>query len=213
MSVPPDLTEAVVSAVRTGYRWELDRAMRANAYLRVFFSSALLLYSGFGPGLLIRFPVTVSEPHLEPLSQFYAFRPAIFALIFAALSCVLAALAQRGQVLFESALAEDRPNRTEEYFRLLAPSPLPFVLSGNLLVDGIVFVIAVAAYAFWVVLLVETTPVVMQAYQVVGVVLGSYGLFAALIVIGFVWAGLVRRSRKLRRTSRPAANSASTRPV
>jgi hypothetical protein len=197
MAVPPDPTETGAPVVRSCYRWELDRAMRANAYLRVFFSCILLLYCGFGPGILIRFPLAGGEPRLEPLSMFYAFRPAIFALVFAALACVLAALAQRGHELFDAAVGEDRPARPEQYLRHLRPSSFPFVLAGSLIVDGVVFFICLAAYAFWIVLLVETTPVVMQGYQIVGVILGSYGLFSAVIVIGFVWAGLVRRGRKL----------------
>jgi len=195
MSAPPDLAETIGGAMRSGFRWELDRALRANAYLRVFFSSALLFYCAFGPGLLIRFPIVLSEPYIAPLSQFYAFRPAIFALGLAALSCVLAALARRGQELFEVALAEDGPSDPGRYIRNLRPSPLPFVLSGNLTVDFIVFCIALAAYVFWVILLVETTPLVLQVYQGVGVVLGSYGFFASVIVIAFVWAGLARRIR------------------
>ncbi len=181
----------------SGYRWELDRALRTNAYLRVFFSCALLLYCAFGPGILIRFPLTAEQPQAEPLVHFYAFRPAIFALVFAALACVLAALAQRGQVLFEAVLAADKPSEPTGYLRYLSPSPFPFVLSGNLVVDLIVFAVALAAYAFWVVLLVETTPPVLQAYQIAGVVLGSYGLFATVIVVTYVWANLVRRRRRV----------------
>lgn len=193
MSLPPD---AAAEPAGNGYRWELDRALRANAYLRVFFSSAVLLYCAFGPGLLIRFPLTAEQPQAESLLHFYAFRPAIFALVFAALACVLSALAQKGRELFEAALEADSPNRPADYLRVLTPSPFPFVLSGNLLVDTIVFAVALAAYAFWVLLLVETTPPVLQSYQVAGVVLGSYGLFSAIIVIGYVWFHLARRQRR-----------------
>lgn len=181
----------------SSYRWELDRTLRTNAYLRVFFSCALLLYCAFGPGILIRFPLTAEQPQAEPLVHFYAFRPAIFALVFAALACVLAALAQRGQALFEAVLAVDKPREPMDYLRHLSPSPFPFVLSGNLVVDFIVFTVALAAYVFWVVLLVETTPPTLQAYQIAGIVLGSYGLFATVIVVMYVWANLVRRRRRL----------------
>ncbi len=204
MSVPPSLAQTAGAAIRNGYRWELDRAVRANAYLRVFFSVMLLVYCSFGPGLLMRFPVSIGGVQLETVSRFYAYRPVVFALVFVALVCVLAALARRSLDLFAAALAEDtvcgqEPVNRELYVRNLTPSPFPFVLSGSLMVDVAVFVIALLAYCFWVVLLVETIPLGMMSYEVVGVVLGAYGLFAGLIVTGFIWGGLARRDRALRR--------------
>jgi hypothetical protein len=202
MSVPRDISDTASAAIRSGYRWELDRAIRTNSHLRVFFSTAVLIYCGFGPGLLIRFPVSVGGVSLETVSQFYAFRPVIFSLIFVSLACVLAALARRGLLLFEQALEEDLkddpcPGSCRRYVENLKPSAFPFVLSGNMMVDTAILFVSLVAYVFWVILLVQTIPLGMGTYQVVGVVLGSYGLFGGIIVMGFVWAGLVRRGRKL----------------
>jgi len=199
MSAPDSLPTP--HAIRDGYRWELDRSLRANAYLRVFFSALVLLYACFGPALLLRFTLASTELRPETVVRFYAFRPVIFALLFSALVCVLAALAQRAQYLFEAALTEDTsqdPARRQLYLKNLTPSPCPFVLSGSLSVDALILLVALGAYSVWIVLLVETIPRALAAYQSVGIVLGSYGLFASLILIGFVWAGLARRVRRLR---------------
>jgi hypothetical protein len=199
MSAPDNLPAQ--HAIRDGYRWELDRSVRANGYLRVFFSALVLLYACFGPALLLRFTLSSTELRPETVVRFYAFRPVLFALLFSALVCVLGALAQRAHVLFEAALAEDTGSdaaRRQQYIKHLAPSPNPFVLSGNLSVDFLILLVALGAYSLWVVLLVETIPRALSVYQNVGIVLGSYGLFTSVIVIGFVWAGLARRGRRLR---------------
>jgi hypothetical protein len=203
MSVPPDLSETVAAAIKSGYRWELDRAMRTNSYLRVFFSVIVLAYCGFGPGVLLRFPLSVGGVRIDPVTQFYAFRPVIFALVFVSLVCVLAALARRAFVLFEAALAEDLDTahsveQRARYILFLRPSTFPFVLSGSMLVDVLVFVVALAVYAFWVVLLVETVPQGLGGHQVAGIVLGSYGLFAATIIFGTIWSGLSVKSKRLK---------------
>jgi hypothetical protein len=124
------------------YREQLGRAARATFYLRVLFSTFLLIHAGFGPGLLLRFPVTSVGVTIEPLAQFYAFRPVIYALLFVALVCVLAALCRRATGLFEAEFAEDTgpadPGAEQKrYLKLLRPSPTPFVLSGNIAVDDI----------------------------------------------------------------------------
>jgi hypothetical protein len=198
------MTDAASGAIKSGYRWELDRAIRTNNYLRVFFSTAVLGYCAFGPGLLIRFPTAVSGVRLGTVTQFYAFRPVIFSLVFVAFCCVLAALARRAHFLFEEAFYEDVEDDTpadkqKQYITTLRPSPLPFVLSGNLLVDAAIFFVTLVAYSFWVILLVETIPEVMGTHQVIGIVLGSYGLFGGLIIVAAIWAGLARRARRLLR--------------
>jgi hypothetical protein len=198
------MAEAAAGAIRSGYRWELDRAIRTNNYLRVFFSTGLLIYCGFGPGLLIRFPVSVGGVTVDAVAKFYAFRPVIFALLFVALASVLAALARRALLLFERALDEDTGQSPEERRRYIAdlkPATLPFVLSGHMMVDLSIGVVALVAYGFWVVLLVEIIPIGMMAYQTAGIVLGCYGLAGSLIVIGFVWFGLARRVRRLERAA------------
>jgi hypothetical protein len=178
------------------FREHLGRAARATFYLRVLFSVALLVHAGFGPGLLLRFPLAGSVS-VEPLAQFYAFRPVIYALV---------ALCRRAVALFEAEFAEDtRRNQVpdgehERYLRLLRPSPTPFVLSGNTAVDLMILVTVLLAYSFWVVILAQTAPPDMGGYQVAGIVLGSYGLFAALIITGLVWFGSARRLRRLRRS-------------
>ncbi len=202
MSVPPQLTTAVGTAIKNGYRWELDRTMRANAYLRVFFSVILLVFSGFGPGLLMRFPVSIGGVRLDTVSLFYAYRPVIFALIFMALVCVLAALSRRAFVLFGAALEEDiedgeTPEGRRRYIRHLKPSSYPFVLSGNLAVDSVISAVVLVAYCFWIVVLVETIPLGMLSYQTVGIILGAYGFFGAVIIMVFIWAGLAARGRRL----------------
>jgi len=199
MSAPDSLPAQ--HAIRDGYRWELDRSLRSNAYLRVFFSALVLLYACFGPALLLRFTLSSVDLRPETIIRFYAFRPVLFALLFSALVCVLAALAQRAQLLFEAALAEDTaqdPARRQLYLAHLAPSPCPFTLSGNLAVDALILLLTLGAYSLWIILLVETLPRTLTAYQNVGIVLGSYGLFTSAIVIGFTWAGLARRLRRLR---------------
>jgi hypothetical protein len=203
MSVPPDLSETVAAAIKSGYRWELDRAMRTDSYLRVFFSVIMLAYCAFGPGVLMRFPLSVGGVRIDPVAQFYAFRPVIFSLVFVSLVCVLAALARRALVLFEAALAEDletehSPEQRRKYIQNLRPSTFPFVLSGNVLIDLLIFVVALAVYAFWVVLLVETVPQGLGGHQVAGIVLGSYGLFAAVIIFGTIWSGLLLKSKRLK---------------
>jgi hypothetical protein len=195
-------------------REHLGRASRATFYLRVFFSLALLVHAGFGPGLLLRFPLTGSVA-AEPLARFYAFRPVIYAMLLVALVCVLAALCRRAVGLFEAEFAEDAarlasgPER-ERYLRLLRPSPTPFVLSGNMAIDLTILVVALFAYSFWVVILAETAPREMAGYQVAGIVLGSYGLFAALIITGFVWYNSARRLRRLGVDGRAADAGART---
>jgi len=185
-----------------GYREHLSRVARANFYLRILFSLATLVHAGFGPGLLLRFPTSGGNLAIEPLAQFYAFRPVIYALLFIALMCVLAALCRRAAILFEAEFTEDvrAAGSTEErgrYLLLLRPSPTPFVLSGNIAVDLTIFVVALLAYSFWVVVLAETTLPGLTGYQSAGVVLGSYGLFAALIITGLVWFSTARRLRQL----------------
>jgi hypothetical protein len=196
------MSEVASGAIRSGYRWELDRAIRTNNYLRVFFSTGLLIYAGFGPGLLIRFPVSVGGVSLEAVAKFYAFRPVIFALLFVALACVLAALARRALLLFERALDEDteqQPGQRRRYIADLRPPAFPFVLSGHIMVDLSIAVATLVAYGFWVILLVETIPLGMGVYQTTGIILGCYGLFGSLIVTAFVWYGLARRVRRLAR--------------
>jgi hypothetical protein len=193
----------------TGFREQLGRAARATFYLRILFSLALLVHAGFGPGLLLRFPLTGTSS-VEPIALFYAYRPVIYALLLVALVAVLAALCRRAVSLFEAewglggslSLGEDaeQPAETGErkrLLRLLRPSPSPFLLSGHIAVDLVIFGAALLAYSFWVVLLAETTPRNMSGYQVAGIVLGSYGLFASLIITGFVWSGAARRLRRL----------------
>jgi hypothetical protein len=203
MSVPSESTG-------DAFREHLGRAARATFYLRVFFSLALLVHAGFGPGLMLRFPLTGSSS-VEPVAQFYAFRPAIYALLLVALVCVLAALCRRAVGLFEAEFAADTAQPVsggtrERYLRLLRPSPTPFVLSGNVAVDLVIFGVALLAYSFWIVILAETTPTNMSGYQVAGIVLGSYGLFAALIVTGLVWFNAARRLGRLKADDRtPAA--------
>jgi len=190
------------------FREHLGRAARSTFYLRVLFSMFLLIHAGFGPGLLLRFPLTGSIA-TEPLAQFYAFRPVIYALVLTALVCVLAALCRRAVGLFEAEFAEDTRHPApdgehERYLRLLRPSPTPFVLSGNVAIDLTIFIVALLAYSFWVVILAETAPPDMAGYQVGGIVLGSYGLFAALIITGLVWFTSWRRLRRLSAARRPA---------
>jgi len=187
------------------FREHLGRAARATFYLRVLFSLALLIHAGFGPGLLLRFPLTGSGS-IEPVAQFYAFRPVIYALLLVALVAVLAALCRRAVGLFEAEFAEDNGHPTtsgarERYLRLLRPSPSPFVLSGHVAVDLVIFGAALLAYSFWIVILAETTPPNMSGYQVSGIVLGSYALFAALIITGLVWFDSGRRLSRLRPSS------------
>jgi hypothetical protein len=185
-----------------GFREHLGRVARATFYLRILFSVALLVHAGFGPGLLLRFPLTGSMA-VEPVAQFYTFRPVIYALLLVALVCVLAALCRRAVVLFEAEFAEDTAHAgsvgaRDRYLRLLRPSPTPFVLSGNITVDTVIFGAALLAYSFWIVILAETTPPNVSGYQAAGIVLGSYGLFAALIITGLVWFGSGRRLSRLK---------------
>jgi hypothetical protein len=185
-----------------GYREHLSRAARVNFYLRILFSLFTLIHTGFGPGLLLRFPASGGDVAIEPLAQFYAFRPVIYALLFVAMVCVLAALCRRATILFEAEYAEDarESDSAEErgrYLRLLRPSPTPFVLSGNVAVDLTIFAAALLAYSFWVVVMAETAPPGLTGYQAAGIVLGSYGLFAALIIIGLSWFSAARRFRRL----------------
>jgi hypothetical protein len=192
-----------------GFREHLGRAARATFYLRILFSVALLVHAGFGPGLLLRFPITGTNL-VEPIAQFYAFRPVIYALLLVALVAVLAALCRRAVRLFEAewdllgppSLAEDTADaaaddRRQRYLNLLRPSPSPFVLSGHLGVDLVIFGAALLAYSFWIVILAETTPTSLSGSQVAGIILGSYGLFASLIITGFVWFSAARRLRRL----------------
>jgi len=186
-------------------RQHLGRAARATFYLRILFSLALVAHAGFGPGLLLRFPIA-NNFVIEPLAQFYAIRPVIYALLLVALVCVLAVLCRRAALLFEVEFTEDAkrefaPGDHERYLRLLRPSPTPFVLSGNVVVDQVIFGAALAAYGFWVVLLAETTPPDMSGRHIGGIVLGSYGLFAALIITGLVWFSTERQLRRLRALS------------
>jgi len=195
MPVPPESSGSA-------FREHLGRAARATFYLRILFSLALLVHAGFGPGLLLRFPLTGSIA-VEPVAQFYTFRPVIYALLLVALVCVLAALCRRAVGLFEAEFTEDTANPAsagarERYLRLLRPSPTPFVLSSHVAVDTVIFGAALLAYSFWIVILAETTPPNMSGYQVAGIVLGSYGLFASLIITGLVWFGSARRLGRLK---------------
>jgi hypothetical protein len=188
------------------FREHLGRAARATFYLRILFSVALLVHAGFGPGLLLRFPLTGSMA-VEPVAQFYTFRPVIYALLLVALVCVLAALCRRAVVLFEAEFAEDTAHPVsvgarDRYLRLLRPSPTPFVLSGNIAVDTLICGAALLAYSFWIVILAETTPPNMSGYQAAGIVLGSYGLFASLIITGLVWFSSGRRLSQLKADGR-----------
>jgi len=191
-----------VSGHTSSYREQLGRAARATFYLRVLFSVFLLIHAGFGPGLLLRFPVAVVGVTTEPLAEFYAFRPVIYALLLVAVVCVLAALCHRAAVLFEAEFAEEMGQvgagaDGARFLRYLRPSPTPFVLSGNVAVDQTIFLAGLAAYSFWVVILAQTAPRDMVGYQVGGIVLGSYGLFTALIVTGLAWSSTSRRFRRL----------------
>ncbi len=183
-----------------GFREQLGRAARATFYLRILFSFALLIHAGFGPGLLLRFPLTGSSS-VEPIALFYAYRPVIYSLLLVALVAVLAALGRRAVSLFEAewGLAGPLPpgGERERYLHLLRPSPSPFLLSGHIAVDLVIFGAALLAYSFWIVVLAETMPRNMAGYQVAGIMLGSYGLFASLIITGFVWSGSARRLRRL----------------
>ena len=195
-------------------REHLGRASRATFYLRVLFSLALLVHAGFGPGLLLRFPFTGSFA-AEPLARFYAFRPVIYALLLVALVCVLAALGRRAVGLFEAEFAEDGARLASadargRYLRMLRPSPTPFVLSGNAAIDLTILLVALCAYSFWVVVLAETAPREMARSQVAGIVLGSYGLFAALIITGFAWFHSARRLGELSAKGRTADTEAPT---
>jgi hypothetical protein len=172
-------------------REELSRLSRVTMYLRVIFSIIMLAFASFGPGILLRFPFAGPGVTLGPMSQFYAFRPVIFALLLAALSCVLGALARRAVELFR-VLCTDTPQPGRRYLR---PAAFPFVLSGSTVIDTLVFIVVLAAYSFWVVVLVETTPVVLVGYQTTGIVMGSYGLFATAIVMGYSWRDTLRRIR------------------
>ena len=202
MPAPEDTTGCSPHA--GGFREHLGRASRATFYLRVLFSLVLLVHAGFGPGLLLRFPLA-GNIAVEPLARFYAFRPVIYALTLVALVCVLAALCRRAVGLFEAEFAEDAAHpgsggEHKRYLRLLRPSPTPFVLSGNVAIDQVIFGASLLAYAFWVVILADTAPRELAGYQVGGVVLGSYGLFAALIITGIVWLGSARRLSRLGRS-------------
>jgi hypothetical protein len=128
---------------------------------------------------------------------------------------VLAALCRRATGLFEAEFAEDTgpadPGAEQKrYLKLLRPSPTPFVLSGNIAVDLTIFVAALLAYAFWIVILAETAPSDMVGYQVGGIVLGSYVLFAALIITGLVWLSTARRLRRLARDGSKEADPRAT---
>lgn len=181
------------------FREELGRLARVTQYLRVAFSTILLAFAGFGPGLLLRFPGTPMPA--GAMSQFYAYRPVIFALLFVALVSVLGVLSRRAAELYAALYRVDcrmaEPHQASDYARFLRPPAFPFVLSGGQLVDGLVFVIMLAAYSFWVLVLVETTPLTLHAHQVTGVILGSYGLFAALLVTGFIWRSVALRLRRV----------------
>lgn len=191
-----------------GYRLGIERAIRINSYLRVFFSALCVLYAGFGPCLLFRFPGGAGSSGIDAATRFYAFRPVLFALVFAALACVLAALARRAAELFAVALAEDtdeatRPAERDRYIRQLFPSPLPFAISGQVAIDLPILLVVIGAYSFWVVMLVDTVPAGLGGFRVAGMVLGSYGLFATVIAFAFVWFGLAERRRGLRRRVEP----------
>ena len=185
--------EAGLSAAQ---REEISRLGRVTLYLRVAFSILMLLFAGFGPGLLLRFPFTGTNLTMGPMSQYFAFRPVVFALLFVALGCVLAALTRRSVELFRVLARFDAEAGDRQGFsRYLRPPEFPFVLSGSTFIDILVFLIVLASYSFWVVVLVETTPVVLAGYQVAGIVLGSYGLFANVIVMVFIWLAARRRMR------------------
>ncbi|MFO7675291.1 MAG: hypothetical protein R6X12_03105 [bacterium] len=186
----------------------IAEAARTTSYLRVLFSVALLVYAAFGPGLLIRFPFFLEGARISAIAWFHGFRPAIFALVFVSLIGVLAALARRALLLFEEQVLGDCPGDRVRYIRNLAPSPFPFVLSGNVQVDVAVFVIIAVAYCFWAFLLVEAVPAGMGNPQIAGVVLGTYGLLGGLIVLIAVWSGLSRRLRRLTAQADPARPAA-----
>lgn len=192
----------------SGFRWQLDRAIQTNGYLRVFFSGLLLMYAVFGPAALLRFPTSAGGIGFDSASRFYAFRPILYSLAFIAIFIVLGVLTRRSFELFETALVLDTTERTtiaerERYLRLLLPSPLPFALAGQRIVDLLILVVVLCAYSFWVLFLVATIPPGMGVYGVAGVVIGSYGLFAALITTGIVWSTAVTRIRRLRRSPQP----------
>jgi len=197
-----------------GFRESLGRASRATFYLRVGFSVLFLVYAGFGPGLLYRTLATANVSY-EPLARFYSFRPVIYALLFVAFACVLATLARRAVDLFAAEFGEDvgfgaaGPDR-DRYVHYLKPSPLPFVLSGNTPIDLMIMLVALVGYSFWVVVLAESAPAGIGGYQVAGVVLGSYGLFAVLIITGLVWFGSARRIRAICRQGEGPATSGDT---
>ena len=196
------------------FREHLGRAARATFYLRILFSLLLLVVAGFGPGLLLRLPLTGSVT-TAPVAQFYAARTVIYALLLVTLVCVLAVLCRRAVGLFEAEFIEDTArsapgDERERYFRLLRPSPSPFVLSGNVAVDLIIFGAALIAYSFWVVFLVETAPPDLSGHQAAGITLGSYGLFASLIITGVVWVGSARRLRRLTPVQPPRSDERRT---
>jgi hypothetical protein len=200
--------EERAGALKTGFRWQLDRAIQANAYLRVFFSALLLVYATFGPAVLLRFPTSAGGVGFDSASRFYAYRPVLFALAFAALFAVLAILCRRGYELFEAALFADTTETTtaserDRYIRLLLPSAQPFVLSGQRTVDLLILVMVLVAYSFWVLFLVQTIPPGMGGYGVAGIVLGSYGLFTALFATALTWAWVGSRAGRLRRSVQP----------
>ena len=58
------MTDAASAAIKSGYRWELDRDIRTNNYMRVFFSTAVLGYCSFGPGLPELDVRAISDRHL-----------------------------------------------------------------------------------------------------------------------------------------------------
>ncbi|MBM3331881.1 hypothetical protein FJY68_08535 [candidate division WOR-3 bacterium] len=184
------------------FREHLARAARATFYLRVLFSLALLFHAGFGPGLLLRFRLTGCGS-VEPVAQLYAFRPVIYAYLHVALVAVLGALCRRAVGLFEAEYLQDTAHEVarggrESDLRLLRISPRPFVLSSHIAVDTVIFSAALLAFSFWIVILAETTPANMLSYQVAGIVLGSYGLFASLIIMGLVWFNAARRLARLK---------------
>ncbi|MEO0073380.1 MAG: hypothetical protein ABIK43_01795 [candidate division WOR-3 bacterium] len=206
----PDTSEHSEDLLRppSGFRWQLDRAIQTNGYLRVFFSGLLLVYSVFGPAALLRFPTSAGGIGFDSASRFYAYRPTLYSIAFIAIFIVLGALARRSFELFETALVLDTTERTsiterEKYLRLLMPSPLPFTLSGQRIVDLSILVILLCAYSFWVLFLAATVPPGMSCHGVAAVVIGSYGLFAAMITTGIVWSSAATRIRRLRRSSQP----------
>jgi hypothetical protein len=198
-----------------GFRESLGRASRATFYLRVGFSVLFLVYAGFGPGLLFRTVATGANVGYEPLARFYSFRPVIYALLFVAFACVLATLARRAVDLFAVEFGEDvgfgaANSDRDRYLHYLKPSPLPFVLSGNTPIDLMIMLVALVGYSFWVVVLAESAPAGIGGYQIAGIVLGSYGLFAVLIITGLVWFGSARRIRAISRPGKAAATSGDT---